>query len=283
MLTVFLMLILVGCGTMQNVFRKPFANRFNGKGTHIFNAFTTGTAAIFFAVISGGLKFETAILPYVLALSVCYATSTITFMLALSCGPLSLSSLILSFSAIIPTCYGIILGEPIKYFSFLPGLILLFVSLVLTNKPEKNQKFSLKWLALILTSSICSGLCAVFQTAQQVAFKEQFGNELMFCTLLIVTVVFLIFSIITERKELKLYLKSGAYLGVLTGVCNGGLNLMQLLLRPLMGAALLFPIYSGGTLILTFFISTFFYKEKLSKIQILGFVLGLGSVILLSM
>lgn len=283
MLTVSLMLILVGCGTMQNVFRKPYTNRFNGKGTHIFNAFTTGAAAIFFAAISGGLSFEPAILPYVLAFSLCYATSTITFMLALCCGPLSLSSLILSFSAIIPTCYGIVLGEPIKYFTFLPGLILLLVSLVLTNKPEKNQKISFKWLALILTSSICNGGCAVFQAAQQVAFKEKYGNELMVYSLLIVTVVFLIFSLITERKELKLYLKFGAGFGALTGLCNGGLNLMLLLLRPLLGAALLFPLYSGGTLILTFFISTFFYKEKLSKIQILGFVLGLGSVILLSM
>ena len=140
MIPALLMILCISASTTESIFRKMFANRFGGKGTFLFNAFVTAAAGLFFAFTSGGLQWEPGILPYVLLFSFCYATTSATYTLALSCGPLSLSTLIYSFSTILPTLYGLLLGESIRVSTFLPGLALLLISLFFTNKPQKNEK-----------------------------------------------------------------------------------------------------------------------------------------------
>ena len=45
----------------------------------------------------------------------------------------------------------------------------------------------------------------------------------------------------------------------------------------------MFPVISGGGIVLTFLISLFNHKEKLSKWQLIGSGLGLISVVLLKL
>ena len=282
MIPALLMIMCISASTSESIFRKMFANRFGGKGTFLFNAFVTAAAGLFFALTSGGLQWEPGILPYVLLFSFCYATTSATYTLALSCGPLSLSTLIFSFSTILPTLYGLLLGESIRVSTFLPGLALLLISLFFTNKPEKNQKISLRWIIFLTIATITNGGCSIFQTMQQVAFHEQYKNELMTLSLALVTLFFLILAFFTGRKEIKSHLKCCWWQGTLAGICNAVLNLLVMVLRPILGASILFPLFSGGSLVLAFLVSTFLYKEKLSRWQFIGFVLGIGSVILLS-
>lgn len=49
-----------------------------------------------------------------------------------------------------------------------------------------------------------------------------------------------------------------------------------------MPVSLMFPIISAGGIAATFVISQVFYKEKLSKLQLVGFILGTVSVVLLN-
>jgi multidrug transporter EmrE-like cation transporter len=44
----------------------------------------------------------------------------------------------------------------------------------------------------------------------------------------------------------------------------------------------MFPLISAGGLIVTFIVSRFFYKEKLTRTQLVGFLLGLFAVIFLN-
>ena len=122
----------------------------------------------------------------------------------------------------------------------------------------------------------------IFQTMQQVKFEQKFGNELMGYSLILVSLLFFTISLITERKNWKTYLRGGAYGGAFAGFLNGGHNLTVMLSRPLFGAAVVFPLIAGGGLVLTFLISWLFFKEKLHRWQVIGFFLGLASVILLS-
>ena len=49
-----------------------------------------------------------------------------------------------------------------------------------------------------------------------------------------------------------------------------------------MPVSLMFPLISAGGLIVTYIVSRFFYKEKLTKIQFIGFIFGLMAVVFLN-
>jgi multidrug transporter EmrE-like cation transporter len=55
-----------------------------------------------------------------------------------------------------------------------------------------------------------------------------------------------------------------------------------MILSGLMPVSLMFPIISAGGIVATFIISQVFYKEKLTKIQFVGFLTGLASIVFLS-
>ena len=50
-----------------------------------------------------------------------------------------------------------------------------------------------------------------------------------------------------------------------------------------MAASLMFPLISAGGIILTYIVSRFAYKEKLSLNQNIGVVLGVAAVIFLNL
>ena len=285
MLSTLLILLDISVSSTQTFFRKPFTTRFGGKGVYLFNAFAAVAAIAFFIVSAGKLAWEPGILPYAIGFGISYAVSTVCSLLAISCGPISLSSLIMAASTLIPTFYGLLfLKEEVRLATFLPGLILLMLSLLVANKPQKGEKISGKWLFFAVLAAVGNGGCTIFQTAQQVAFKEQYGNEMMILALLFVLVVSALLTLLpAERKEIKSHLKHAWYGGLACGALNGANNLLVMILRPMVGAAVLFPVLTGGGLIAAYLISTLAYKEKLSALQTAGFVLGIGAVVLLKL
>lgn len=60
-------------------------------------------------------------------------------------------------------------------------------------------------------------------------------------------------------------------------------NLFVMILTGLMPVSLMYPLISAGGIIVTYIVSKFFYKESLTKAQLIGFILGIGSVVLLNM
>ena len=62
---------------------------------------------------------------------------------------------------------------------------------------------------------------------------------------------------------------------------NGIVNLFVMILSGKMPVALMFPLISAGGIIVTYIVSRFFYKEKLTKMQFAGFILGIASVVFL--
>lgn len=269
----------------QTFFRKPYTLRFGQKGVYLFNAFAALSAIAFFILSAGRLQWEAGILPYAIGFGVSYAVSTAFSLLAISCGPISLTSLIMASSTFISTLYGLLfLKEEVRLATFLPGMVLLMASLILANKPQKGEMISVKWLLFAVLAAVGNVGCTIFQTAQQVAFNEQYGNELMILALLFVLVVFSLLSLLpAERKEFKAHIKHAWYGGLACGALNGANNLLVMIVRPMVGAAVLFPVLTGGGLIGSYLISTLAYKEKLTAPQTFGFILGIAAVVLIKL
>ena len=118
---------------------------------------------------------------------------------------------------------------------------------------------------------------------QQVRFDGAYKNEFMITSLLIVTLVSLVMFLIRERHEAKSYFRYGILPSAISGVLNGMVNLFVMLLTSRnMPMSLMFPLISSGGIIITYLVSRLYYKEKLTKLQFVGFVMGIASVIFLN-
>ena len=269
---------------INSIARKNYSLRFNGKGVYFFNAVAILFSILFFLISAGGnLHFSWPLLPYAIIFGICFGLCNIATLSAINYGPLALTSLFVSYSTLIPTIHGFFLGERPNLKLFIPGLALFMLSLLLTNKPTKGEKISGKWLFYVLLAVVTNAGCSISQTQQQVDFHEQYGNELMILALTIAEVFYIIMMLLTERKELATLFKGGWYNPPISGIANGANNYLVMLLRPMLGATILFPLISGGGLLISLLLSLFIFKEKLSKLQMVGFFVGLGAVILLSL
>ena len=181
----------------------------------------------------------------------------------------------------IPSFYGLIKGETIGK-GFIPGMILLVISLFLTNKSNEKVKISLKWIVCVFLSFVGNGMCTVIQKMQQTASNGAYKNEFMIVALAIVTVVMLIISILKEHTEIKFYVKAGWHWALICGLLNGMVNFFVMILSGRMPISIMFPLISAGGLIVTYLVSRFCYKEKLTILQFIGFLFGLTSVVFLN-
>ena len=70
---------------------------------------------------------------------------------------------------------------------------------------------------------------------------------------------------------------------VLNGIANALVNLLvMVLVSKGMAASIMFPVISGGGIVLTTLVAIFIYKEKLSVNQYIGLLLGTVSVVLMN-
>lgn len=286
--SIFLILTIIFIST-QGVTTKYYGKITNNKGSYWFNVLARFSALLFFLIAAltttGKISFEWGVLPYSIAFGLFYGTGAVFNYLSIQHGPLSLTSLITSYSLMLPTAYGLFfLQDPISK-GFIPGLILLLVSLCLINQKsgDKGEPITLKWVIFVALSFIGNGGCSIAQSMQQKAFAGAYKNELMIFALIFVTLIIFILSISTERKSIVSCTKKGWWLAAICGVANGIVNLLVMVLQGRMPVSVLFPLVSAGGLVLTFFLSKYLYKEKLSKKQFLGFFLGVCSVIFLNL
>lgn len=266
----------------QNIVKKPYTKQTNGKGVYLFNAIVSSTALLFFAATSSGFHFDWSLVPYAVGFSAAFAVASIFSVLAIANGSLSLTSLFNSFSLMIPTFYGLIfLKDPVGI-GFIPGMVLLAVSLFLINKPDKNAKFSFKWIVFVLLSFIGNGMCTVVQNMQQRAFDGAYKSEFMIVSYAMVVTVMLTMAFLTDRKNMRLHVKAGRYIAPACGGLNGMVNLFVMILSARMAVSLMFPLISAGGLVVTYIVSRFWYKEVLTKTQFIGFLAGAAAVVFLN-
>ncbi len=271
--------------TAQNIFTKEYSRK-GTNGPLIYSAMATVAALIVF-VISGRFQFSfnSGLTVYALCFALAFSASLIGATVAIGCGPLSISNLIINYSLVIPALYGIIfLHEPVKLTMGI-GFLLVLVSLALINirkNEEKHRNWNMKWVISAGIAFIGNGMCSTVQRMQQIAFQGRYKSEFMIFSLAIVAAVLFISAGFRERKTIRLSIKAGWYLSVLYGICNGLTNLFVMILGNLVPLSLMFPVISAGSLVFSTGASIFIYKERLTMPQLLGVSLGICSVILLN-
>lgn len=249
----------------------------------LYTSLVSVFAMLFFLLSSGGaLSFRKELLPYSLAYGMVYCMSLFGGTNSVCRGSLSISMLILQCSLIIPALFGIVFfKERISSFGYV-GIILLFVSLFLVNTKNEQMKISRSWVFWTIIGFIGNGMCSPVQKMQQLRFEGLYKNEFMVLASLFVTVVAFIAGIYKNKKVKQDFVSCVCYAPV-HGIVNGLDSLLVMILIGILPTAILFPLVSAGGMVVTFIVSLLVYRERLSKKQLLGYLCGTVSIILLNL
>lgn len=287
----YLCIVLSVCTSLTEGFLIARYNKKYEKGGFIFTAIVSLFSMLFFLffdiiVDSAGLTFLAEMLPYAVASGIMYCGASILTFFALKYGSYALSMLILSYSLVFPTAYGLIfLQEPATPFTYvgfaLIALSLFFVRAQKSADQGKNKNVLL-WLIFILISVAGSGMFGVVQRMQQIRFGGAVDREFMVVTLAISTAISLAIGLYSDKKYCLQILKQCVPYAGAAGLANGGTNMLTMFVRTLIPISIVSPTTSGVKIIISFLLSCFVFKEKFLKRQIVGVILGGIAVVLLN-
>ena len=203
---------------------------------------------------------------------------------AMGTGPASTVTLIYSCGFLIPIFYGVAFwDERISVFQWI-GVILLVPSLALSIG-KKEKSITLKWIPFALLAMLGSGANAIFQKTHQ---YSEFSNEIslfLVCCLFYST-VFTALACLLVKPEVR-EKKQGARQRILLPLCQGAfvgsLNFLNLMLSGKIPSVIQFPVYNVGSMLLISILSAVIYKEKTTKIQWLGFFIGIIAILVIGL
>ncbi len=279
-----LFLVLTVTGTsFQQVLMKVFNKKTGNRGAFIFSSVSVLFAVLFFLAVSGfKLHFTWEIVPYALGFALSYGTAIVMELLSIKVGSLSLSSLVISYSLIVPTFYGLLFLNEDVGFLFYIGLALLCLSLFLINSKHSGSRITFSWAIFAFLAFLGNGICSTVQMVQQKNFAGQYKSEVMILALLTVSAAMFVFALFTEKTDIKVSVKKGGLFAASYGLLNGLCNFLVMVLAVKMNASILYPVISAGGILLTGIISLVVYKEKLSRSQYLALFFGIVSVVLMN-
>ncbi len=288
MLPYFILAAATLTSTVQSIFKKKFNECCNGSA-YFFSAMTSFCAMLFFISVNRDPYYSAELLLPSAAFAISYAAATVFSVLAILHGPLAKTSLILSCSLLIPSFYGIIvLHDPVAP-TLLPGIAVLIAALVCVNHlkktDENNKKITFKWLLFVTLSFVGNGMCSTVQKAKQQVYGNE-GNNMFMIVALAMVVSILVCAALgfkNQRAVIKDTMKRGWCLALLCGAANGLTNYFVIYLNPRIPASVLFPVISGGGLVLIFLWSVLVKREKFTPVQYVGYALGVVSIILLNL
>jgi drug/metabolite transporter (DMT)-like permease len=206
---------------------------------------------------------------------------------ALCRGPMALTSMLVSFSVVIPLIWGITVGnETLKTMQY-TALVLLFLAIIMTNVDKMKVKQMTPtnygaWLLFVGITFASNGICSILQKQHQTLYPEAYSKEFMLFAMLLCSVVF---SISAFRKISPKELRGikGKRYGVLSGLANGLANFLTLVLAGLENASVLFPIISAGTILAALICGRVVFKEKLKANHYAALVSGIIAVVLMKL
>lgn len=237
----------------------------------------------------GSASIFTLLLGALFGLVVC--VQGVAMLLALRIGPMSFTTVIVSFSTVLTALLGALFWDEVLKPLQIVGIALMAVSFVFAVEKKSDEKSgSWKWLLLCLLAFVCSGSVGLMQKIHQTSVHKAELNAFLI-TSFAVSAVFSVCAVaLMKAKEktpllpknekgnvawvlLALIALAGAFAAV-----NHKLNLF---LSGVMDSAVFFPIVNGGGLVLTTVAALIIFREKLTKKQWCGVIMGTLSVLCL--
>ena len=263
-------------------------------GGFVFNA-VNGLTAAAVLLYWGGFGTSSA---FTVILGIVFGAITalqgIANITALQIGPMSYTSVIISFSTLISALSGVMFFDESLGWAQIVGIVLMLVSFILAAKSGgEEKKANLKWLSLCLVAFVATGGIGIMQKVHQSSEHREELNAFLIIAFVSSAILCTIFATLLKRheskttnttdKERKSRKRLWLLLGIMIagGACVAANNKFNLYLSGVMDSAVFFPIVNGGGLVLTTLSAVLLFKERLSAKQWIGVVFGIASVVFL--
>lgn len=247
-------------------------------------AIATAAFVFFFIGSKFQIEFNKELLLFGGIYGLSYSACFIGQILAIKEGSVSLTALILSYSLVIPTLFGVIVYNELPSTPFYIGFVLLVVSLLFVGIPrEKNTlKITKKWVIYVVIAFISNGICAIVMSRYQMITNGGDSFGFMSCAMLCAVIISLVALLISKENKKEKAIRTALYGGV-CGTINAASNLSLMILC--LGAiplSVVYPTISAGSLVISAVLSRILFKEKLDKLGIIGVLIGVISVALMN-
>lgn len=263
----------------------------------LFNACFACVAMIgaFISGIAGGSSMGMPVFAVLVALiwGTIFSLCVFFNLAALEEGPLSLTTLIVNFSLVMPLIYSFcFLGEPVTLLRII-GIALLCVCMLLFTNPKitGEKKMSAKWLILTLLAMFCNGALSLIAKIFAMATDNAYASPFLAYSYLCASLVSLLLAFVLNRREpAERRIAPKAYFApimlvliVLIGAANFGLNLVVVLLATMMDGAIVYPVIQGGGPMIASIAGRLFFGEKISVKKAAAILLGVAAIVLLNL
>ena len=218
--------------------------------------------------LDGGIAFPQKVsIWYAVLAGAAYTTAALGYLLALSCGPYSVTLIILNISSFMPILYShLILDEPISGWQ-LAGLgILLGACVTLTvlrSRGNKGARFNLKWMLYALLTFVANGFINFAIRLNTTLTPDTSRNSLFAVAYALAAV--LCFSFFFLSGGIRKGIRPKPLMAPAAGVAASlTLQLTPNSILPLyLTAALQYPLVNGMTILAGVVIGIVFFKEKI--------------------
>ncbi len=176
-------------------------------------------------------------------------------------------------------------GEEFNWLK-LTGILFAFAAVILSSLKEEEKRATHKssFAVLPLIVFVGSGACDSLTQYANKKYLSETGMEefslFLFVAAALVGSVVLIFQLITKRASFK---SSSLVGGILLGIANyfSLLFILKALANISWGSSVVFPISNLGTVALATLAGIIFFKEKISKVNLLGLAFAVVSIVLI--
>lgn len=265
--------------------------------TLLFNIVNGIVCGLFFFSLNGfRLNLSIYSLWMAILMSVLFFAIGVCNVLVISKGKVSIYSMFSMLGLMLmPFFYGIIfLHESLNVWKIL-GCIILVISLILPlferkeGEKKNNRDFFLWCIAVFIFNGVVAIVSKTHQIHPEASGTYDFLTVMYFCSG-IISFLFLLIAKIFRNKDRdtdKKYEPKQILLIVIINVgyalVSGVGYLLQLLGAVELDASVLYPIVTGGTIVLSAILGWIFYREKMTVWILVGLILTTGATILFAL
>ena len=277
MINYLLILTSSACSVSQSALNKMASKKY-GIGSLNFVFWKSAAAGLlFFCLCIGSLTLHLPTFVYGLIYGIGLLMSNVFGFLALSKGPMAITSLMCSYSIVMPCLFGVFyFKETVEWYQ-LVGFGVLALSMFLLRKKEKGVKIESGWGLCVAVTFFCNGISSIVQKLHQSEYPGLYCKEFSLAATFFVALILLVVYLVKKEKTTVNSVKFACPAGVLMGFAN----FLSLTLSATMDATVLFPLITISTIMLNCTLSRVLFKDRFSPAQIVGIILGAVSVILI--
>ena len=203
---------------------------------------------------------------------------------ALAGGNTALCSTVYSLGFILPTLSGAILWSESFSGSDLFGVLCAVSAVIILGFNPRTKEKTVKsyyFIPLIIAMLASGGLGIVQKLQQKSDYSDQKSLFLLIAFIFAAAISF-IFSLFAKKQGDPPFRRGKLAVASCIGVCFGCCNLLNTTLAGLLDSAIFFPTLNIGVILLSMICGVIFFKERISKKEIVVLILGGVSILLLN-